>query len=303
MQASRCVVLIRAASVLLVLSNLAAAGGPVAAGEADQLTGPYLGQSPPGMVAEVFAPDHISKMGRYEFAISFAPGGDRLLFTAQVPDEIVQVLQSRVIDGSWTKPEAVSLAAGARRDEMEAFFARDGRYVYFAPYDEGLDVRIWRVEIDGDRWVDPAPLTGPIAEAPAFFPTSASSGTIYYTNIAERKPYRARQANDGSWQPEPLAIEFGGHIFVAPDESFVLVDARRDDSRGKGDIYVAFATADGGWTTPVNLGDGVNSEYSESCPSMSDDGKYLFFSRYNEPDDVAQIYWVDSAVIENARRR
>ena len=206
-------------------------------------------------------------------------------------------------DGSWSRPEPVNLSAGARKDEMEAFFAPDGKHVYFAPYDEGLDVRIWQVEIAGDTWIDPAPLKGPIAEFPAFFPTTATSGAIYYTNIAERKPYRARRGADGSWQSEPLDLEFGGHIFVAPDESFVLVDAKADDSRGKGDIYVAFATVDGGWTKPVNLGDGVNSEYSESCPSLSDDGKYLFFSRYNEPDEVAQIYWVDSGVIENARRR
>jgi Tol biopolymer transport system component len=255
------------------------------------------------MEAEVFAPGHISQEGRYEFAISFAPGGERLLFTVQTPEEAVQVLHSRVKDGSWTDPEPVSLAAGARRDEMEAFFSRDGKYVYFAPYDEGLDVRIWQVEIEGDRWVAPQQLTGSIADAPAFFPTSAASGTLYYTNIKERKPYRARRSSDGSWEAEALAIEFGGHTFVAPDESFVLVDARAEDSRGKGDIYVAFATPDGGWTKPVNLGDGVNSEYSESCPSLSDDGKYLFFSRYDEPNEVAQIYWVDAGVIEKARRR
>jgi Tol biopolymer transport system component len=290
----------RIVHLLVALGVLAAVAS---AGETPKLTGPYFGQEPPGMKAEVFAPGLISKEGRYEFALSFAPGGQRLLFTAQTPAEVVQVLHSRVTDGSWSLPEPVSLAGGARRDEMEAFFARDGMHVYFAPYDEGLDVRIWKVEINGDQWVEPAPLTGSIADASAFFPTSASSGTIYYTNIAERRPYRAVRNEDGSWKAEPLAIEFGGHTFVAPDESFVLVDARAEDSRGKGDIYVAFATADGGWTKPANLGDGVNSEYSESCPSLSDDGKYLFFSRYDEPGEVAQVYWVDSAVIEEARRR
>ena len=293
----------RAASVLLALSILGTGIGSVAAGEIDGLSGPYFGQKPPGFEAEIFAPDLISLEGRYEFAISFAPGGERLLFTAQTAEGKVHVLHSRVTDGSWSRPEPVNLSAGARKDEMEAFFAPDGKHVYFAPYDEGLDVRIWQVEIAGDTWIDPAPLKGPIAEFPAFFPTTATSGAIYYTNIAERKPYRARRGADGSWQSEPLDLEFGGHIFVAPDESFVLVDAKADDSRGKGDIYVAFATVDGGWTKPVNLGDGVNSEYSESCPSLSDDGKYLFFSRYNEPHEVAQIYWVDSGVIENARQR
>ena len=282
---------------------LAAGAGSSLAEEPAALAGPYFGQKPPGLEAEIFAPGPVSQIGRYEFAISFAPGGERLLFTVQNADGTMEVLHSEVRDGSWTPPEPVSLAAGARKDEMEAFFARDGKTVYFAPYDEGLDVRIWQVEIDGDAWVNPEQLAGPIADAPAFFPTSATSGALYYSNILEQKPYRAVRTDDGSWQVEPLAIAFVIHTFVAPDESFVLVDARADDSLGKADIYVAFATEDGGWTVPINLGEGVNSEYAETCPSLSDDGKYLFFSRYNEPDEVAQIYWVDSQVIRNARDR
>jgi ketosteroid isomerase-like protein len=297
------VVTVRAASTFLALTILVSGAGSVFAGETNGRTGPYFGQKTPGLEAEIFAPGLISIEGRYEFAISFAPGGDRLLFTVQTASGTVQVLHSSLAGGTWSRPESVSLSAGARKDEMEAFFAPDGKHVYFAPYDEGLDVRIWQVEIVGEDWINPTPLTGPIAEAPAFFPTIADSGAIYYTNIGERKPYRARRDADGAWKGEPVGLAFGGHIFVAPDESFVLVDARAEDSLGEGDIYVAFATADGGWTQPVNLGDGVNSEFSESCPSLSDDGKYLFFSRYNEPDEVAQIYWVDSGVIENARQR
>lgn len=291
----------RAASALVALSLLAI--GTATAGEFPKLAGPYVGQPPPGLEAEIFAPELISLTGRYEYAVSFAPGGERLVFTVQPAEGPVQVLQTRVHDGFWTEPEAVSLSGGARKHEMEAFFAPDGGRVYFAPYDEGLDVRIWQVEYSGEKWIDPSPLAGPISEAPAFFPTSSANGAIYYTNIAERKPYRARRGADGSWEGEALGLAFGGHTFVAPDESFVLVDARAEDSRGKADIYVAFARPDGGWTTPVNLGDGVNSEFSETCPSLSDDGRYLFFSRYNEPDDVSQIYWVDSGVVETARQR
>ena len=91
------------------------------------------------------------------------------------------------------------------------------------------------------------------------------------------------------------------HAFIAPDESFMLLDARREDSLGKADIYVSFPGGDGGWTTPVNLGPGVNSEYGETCPSLSPDGKHLFFSRYNEKNEMSQIYWVDAGVIEQAR--
>ena len=293
----------RAASALLALSILVVSVGSLTAGETDGFTGAYFGQKTPGLEAEIFAPGLISVEGRYEFAVSFAPGGERLLFSVQNADGTVEVLHSQLVEDIWTKPEPVRLGAGARKDEMEAFFSRDGKRVFFAPYDEGLDVRIWQVEIVGDKWVDPSPLDGPIADAPAFFPTSAESGAVYYTNIMERQPYRARRGADGAWQIEPLGLESVIHPFISPDESFVLVDSRADDSLGKADIYVAFATTDGGWSKPVNLGDSVNSEFSETCPSLSNDGKYLFFSRYNEPDEVAQIYWVDAGVIETARQK
>jgi len=266
------------------------------------LSGPYLGQEVPGMTAKLFAPGIISVTGRYEFALSFAPGGDRLLFTTQTTDEKVLVLHSRQVESQWTRPRPVNLTNGARLDEMEAFFTPDGHHVYFAPYDEGMDVRIWQVTPDGDLWHDPVPLAGAIAEHPAFYPVMANDGTLYYTNIKERRPYFARRSKNGNWSAQPVPVEFGGHVYIEPDQSFLLLDARAEDSLGGGDIYVAFPATNGGWTKPVNLGSGVNSEFGESCPSLSADGKYLFFSRYNEEGGIAQIYWVDAGVITQARK-
>ncbi len=300
----RTIELCNALFVILGVTGVIGAGS-VAAGEGASaaLSGPYLGQRVPGTTAELFAPGIVSVTGRYEFAISFSPAGDRLLFTVQTADEEVKVLHTRQANGHWSQPAPVSLALGARKDEMEAFFSADGKHVYFAPYDEGLDVRIWQTTVAGDKWIDPAPLAGAIAEHPAFYPTLAADGTLYYTNIAKRRPYFSRQAEDGTWNAQPVEVEFGGHAFIAPDQSFLLLDAKSDDGLGLGDIHVAFAEGDGNWSKPVNLGPRVNSEFSESCPSLSADGKYLFFSRYDEDGGVAQIYWVDAEVISNARNR
>ena len=53
------------------------------------------------------------------------------------------------------------------------FFAPDGDHMYLSPYDAGMDVQIWRVTPDGDLWQDPVPLSGSIAEDPAFYPVMA----------------------------------------------------------------------------------------------------------------------------------
>jgi len=269
--------------------------------EPPDLRGPYFGQQPPGREAEVFAPGVVSVNGRYEYALGFSPDGRQLLFTVQAPDGPSHLLHSRVVDGRWTLPQRASLSGGAKKAEMEAFFAPDGSRLYFAPYDEGMDVRIWTVDVGPDGWVNPRQVGPPVSEDPAFFPTVALSGALYYTNLAKRKVYRAVLEGDRVVEASDAGIAFGGHSFIAPDESFVLLDAQADDSRGERDIYVAFKKASGGWTTPVNLGDAVNTPYSETCPSLSADGKYLYFGRYDEKDQISNIYWIESSVIDEAR--
>jgi Tol biopolymer transport system component len=253
-------------------------------------------------VAQPFAPGLVSLPGRYEFALSFSPAGDELLLTQQWPERAVSVYHSRLAAGAWTEPAPIRLSEGARREEMEAFFAPDGERIFFAPYDEGMDVRIWSLEIGPDGWRNPRQLPSPLADDPAFYPTMAADGTLYYTNLEQRRVFRAELDGPAVSSVEDAGIEFGGHAFIAPDESFVLVDARRDDSLGGSDLYVAFRRPDGSWEQPRHLGAEVNSAYGETCPSLSADGKYLFFSRYKEPGEVSDIYWIDSAVLESVRQ-
>jgi len=265
------------------------------------LNGPYLGQQEPGLQAQPFAPGLVSLRGRYEFALSFSPAGDELLFTQQVPEQSVSVYHSRVEGDAWTKPVPIRLSDGARREEMEAFFAPNGELIFFAPYDERMDVRIWSVEVGPGGWRNPREVASPVADDPAFYPTMSNRGTLYYTNLAGRRVYRAELDGLSVSSVEDAGLEFGGHAFIAPDESFVLVDAREPDSLGGSDIYVAFRRPEGSWSRPRHLGAEVNSGFDETCPSLSADGRYLFFSRYDEPDDVSDIYWIDSAVIDAVR--
>lgn len=267
------------------------------------LRGPYFGQQEPGLQALPFAPGLVSLAGRHEFALSFSPAGDELLFTQQVPEQTVSVYHSHIEGDAWTEPVPIRLSEGARREEMEAFFAPDGDRMFFAPYDEGMDVRIWSLEVGPGGWRNPRELTSPVAEDPAFYPTMTSGGTLYYTNLAARRVYRAKLEGLSVTAVDDAGLEFGDHAFIAPDESFVLLDARDHDSLGGSDIYVAFRRPDGGWAQPRHLGAEVNSEFDETCPSLSADDKFLFFSRYNEPDEVSDIYWIDSGVIDAARTK
>ena len=51
----------------------------------------------------------------------------------------------------------------------------------------------------------------------------------------------------------------------------------------------------------IQWGKPVNTESAETCPSLSPDGRFIFFSRYNEENEVSNVYWVGSTLIQAAR--
>jgi len=55
--------------------------------------------------------------------------------------------------------------------------------------------------------------------------------------------------------------------------------SRRPGGLGGVDLYVTTrATTDDPWSDPVNLGPTINSSYNEAYPSISADGRALFFT-------------------------
>jgi Tol biopolymer transport system component len=283
-------------SSIILLAMLMAACAP-AVEESEPL---YFGMEPPGDEAALFAPGVVSVEGRYEYALSVSPDGEEILFTTEAPATPAALYHSRLQEEGWSTPVKVSLTEGAKRAEMEAFFTPDGRSIHFAPYDEGMDVRIWTVDRTADGWSNPRQLGSPLADDPAFFPTTTLDGEIYYTNLAARKIYRARLAGDRVESVEDAGLTIGGHPFIAPDGSYLLVDGRVKEAAGS-DIYVVFREEEGGWGELIDLGPQVNTNYDETCPTMSHDGKYIFFSRYNEENEVSNIYWIESDVIAEQR--
>jgi outer membrane protein OmpA-like peptidoglycan-associated protein len=61
------------------------------------------------------------------------------------------------------------------------------------------------------------------------------------------------------------------------DGKAILLAFSRKKNSEDDDIYVSFLE-NGKWTRPIDLGDGINSKYSETTPFLSADGKTLYFS-------------------------
>ena len=71
-------------AILVMFSFITVISGSTIASETTgDLRGPYLGQTPPGTTAEMFAPGLVSVVGRYEYGLAFSPDGERILFAAE----------------------------------------------------------------------------------------------------------------------------------------------------------------------------------------------------------------------------
>lgn len=246
----------------------------------------YLGQTPPDSTPVIFAPDIVSVNGRYEYGLSISPDGNEIYFSADSPGDGLTVVKR--IDGKWTKPETANLR-GSHSWEFEAFFTNDGNKLYFTS-DTGELPKFWYMERGKNYTGKVKYLDSPINDSPGMWCTFTKDETIYYGNNSNFQIHRAKLADGKYSKPENLGFN-GFHPFIAPDESFFLFNSGRYGGYGKSDILIVFRKEDESWSQPVNIGDKINTGFDETCASLSPDGRYLFFSRYDEPGEKSNIYW------------
>ncbi|MCK5028447.1 MAG: PD40 domain-containing protein [Bacteroidales bacterium] len=266
--------------------------------------GDYFGQIVPQDSAIIFAPEIVSVANRYEYGLAISPNHDEVFFTCEGAEDSTQIsglLRIKREGDRWLKPQKANLNQEALW-EQEAFFTPDGKNVFYAVSDS-IGTKIWTSSKIADGWSKGELLNSSINNSAKrlFYTSFNSKGDMYYTNVDEFKIYKSEVINGAYNNYTDIGLPRAGHAFVALDESFIIFDSRQQDSYGKLDIYVSFKEENGSWSNPINLGIKVNSEYSETCPALSPDGKYIFFGRYNDINEKSNIYWISSDIIQKLK--
>jgi OmpA-OmpF porin, OOP family len=94
----------------------------------------------------------------------------------------------------------------------------------------------------------------------------------------------SRSSGNGWSKPENIVIPYFQNKssvlsgYILPDQSVFVFSAETYGTRGVEDIYICTKNANGTWSEPKNLGGTINTRFQELSPSLSDDGKTLYFS-------------------------
>ena len=91
------------------------------------LKGPYLGQEPPGMKPEIFAPEIISTTDHREFTGTFTPDGREYYFFRFA--EGAGLMECRLLEDGWTAPEPASF--NSKYIDNEPSITPDGKTMFF----------------------------------------------------------------------------------------------------------------------------------------------------------------------------
>tara|TARA_R100000935_G_scaffold13736_4_gene27540 strand:- start:122873 stop:123778 length:906 start_codon:yes stop_codon:yes gene_type:complete len=258
----------------------------------------YLGQKPPGLTPIPFAPGLVSTE-IYEYDGAFTPDMKAFYFIRRGEEHKTSAFYEykyNEINGEWKKSEIASPWIG------RPVISPDGQTMHLG------DRYLEKTEAG---WSELQKLEPPTVSNDSMYImrlSSSSNGTYYFDTYKENDstfPIRySRLINGKHEEPKalPKAINTGtflSHPFIAPDESYLLFDAKREDGFGESDIYISFKQKDGTWGNAINLGDKINTNAWEASASVTPDGKYLFFSRNVGSDDFenVDIFWVDAKVI------
>ena len=263
---------------------------------------PYLGQKPPGITPIAFAPRLVSTE-IYEYASAFTPDMKAFYFVRRGEENIKSTFYEykyNETNKTWEKSVVASPWIG------RPVIAPDGKIMHLG------DRYLKRTNAG---WSELQNLEPPIVSNDSMYImrlSASTNGTYYFDTYKEGDsvfPIRYSRLVNGKHE-EPIALPkaintgaFLSHPFIAPDESYLLWDADKENGFGDADIYISFKQKDGTWGIGINLGDKINTDAWEASPSITPDGKYLFFSRNIGSEDYenVDIFWVDAKVIETLR--
>lgn len=257
---------------------------------------PYLGQKPPGLIPVPFAPGLVVTKG-WEYGGVFTPDQKEFYFIRKAAD---------------TKKQEFVVFSYKNKQWTERVISPRVGQAYISP--DGMTMHLGKrfKERTETGWSAIKKLDSSFSKIQIMRLTASAKGTYVFDEIGmpdgDGLIRYSRLIKGKREAPKPFGTEINtgrmnAHPFIAPDESYIIWDGRRESGYGHSDIYISFKQKEGSWGPAINLGDQINTSAWEAAATVTPDGKYLFFNRNVGSDkyENVDIYWVDAQIIETLR--
>lgn len=259
---------------------------------------PALGQQPERVAAGVVSLD-----GRHETFPSIDPVDGSLWFSVYDKAWDQQtIMRAPRAGSSWSA--AVRVPFSGEFGDRAPRFSADGRRLYFTSNRPVLghptgDMNIWVVAREGPGWSAPALVPPPVSSVDGRDMHNAllPDGTIF---VASTRPGGAGRSDIWQIPPGGAPRNIGPPIndertqpdlYVSPGGRWMIVVVT-DHPQGLGgdDLFVS-EYRDGAWTALRQLGQPINSAEYEYGPTVSPDGRWLYFTSHR--GGSADVYRVE----------
>jgi len=275
--------------------------------------GAYFRLKLPGDTPEIFAPGIISVPGRNVDHVAFSPDATECYFTVFDADgSNSRILFTRYQNGAWTPQAPVTFSGGPAQGA--GGFSYDGnRFYFWVDNSTGPPVWPWTATVMMVRRASREAAWGKPESVPEPFGVQSADGTMYFSAVRDGGLGGLDIYRTVSKPGQPLQVESLGPPVntkdddagpgISPDgHTLVFYSAPwRAGVTGGAKLFICFDNGHGGWTTPVNLGEGFNSPGNEYGATFSLDGRVLFFTR-SEKGRHNDIYWVSTTALERFRK-
>lgn len=207
----------------------------------------------------------------------------------------------------WDWPRKASFS-GVWGDRAPRF-SPDGKWIYFtsnrpvgSDSKNTEDLNIWRVKREGrHKWSAPELISNPV--------NVQGAADMHCSVISQENLYLVSSRPESYGKSDIFQVKDNGRyvqvqhlnrplndtlsqsdIYVHPSEKWMIIVITDSPSGYGGDDLYFSKREEEGWSAPKNLGTRVNSEEYEYGPSLSADGKYLYFTSHkNGSADLFRI--------------
>jgi hypothetical protein len=291
-----------------VTAILASNGADRSSTRFPRLTGPYLGQTPPGLTPQIFARGIVSTRQGVYGTIVFSPDHREAFWD---PGDLVLFMRSE--GGVWSAPRLFPFTA--RPSINVPFFSLDGRRLYFMAGERNATgmvekEEIWFVERTPDGWSEPRSFDPIVNSVPMHWQFSMDrQGNVY---LSGGGGIRCARSENGRYLapeklPSPVNVPHAAEEKYRAGEVGPFISRNGDylifTKFGNGvGLWVAFRRPDGSWGEPQNLSERLGGTGNDSAAQVTPDGKYLFFQSVRPGSAPGRsFYWVDARLVESLR--